>query len=124
MDKYEQDRRDAHADIAEAGAEVTLTWTTPDVVDGPSGSVTPGAPQVLQTPGLLLSYRTREIDGTSVLRSDKKLMLSALDAAARGVIPQAGWVATMADGVRYRVMDVDALAPDGHAILYWLQLRI
>lgn len=121
--KYAEERQDAHTDIAEAGAVVVLHWTTPDEVDGPNGTVIPGTSRTLPTVGLLLSYKDREVDGSSVLRSDRKLMMSALDAASANVEPLVGMVAEVS-GTRYRVMDVDQLAPDGHAILYWLQLRI
>ena len=120
---YANERREAAADLKEDGASVTLHSPGETVEDGATGDVTtvPGA-DVL-TFGILRDYSTREIDGTVIMRGDMQLIASAEELFTAGLVPNAGWAATVPIHGKLRVMRASPVAPGGVAVLWKLQLR-
>lgn len=109
----------ALAALAKAGMPVTLH--TPSTAGGyvPGVGVVPDSPgESHEGVGALLGYRQDQIDGTSILQGDQKLLLAPQIAKP----PQAGWMIT-AGGTTYSIKHVERVAPAGVAVLYKLQLR-
>lgn len=109
--------------IEEAGQAVTLN------IPGSGGGYIPGQGVVPANPattaegiGVLLDYKQHEIDGTTIMHGDQKLLLAPQIA----VVPTTTHTVTaMHLGVSktFTVKNVGAVAPAGVPVLYILQLR-
>lgn len=74
--------------------------------------------------GIELAYTAKEIDGTKILASDRKFMMSALSVKGEPIVaPVPGQRLQYADGKSRKVEAVEAFQPAGLAIYYFLQLR-
>lgn len=121
---YAVDRADADRDLQEDGAAVVLTVPGVDTQNGATGEVVAGVPVQVPTFALLKNYKAFEIDGSAILRTDTKCMLSAEGVFQAGVVPKVGGLVTLVEmGITYRVMDVAPVMPGGVPVFYWLQLR-
>lgn len=121
---YAEDRLDTDAELREDGAPVVLSRNVGGTVVGGTGQYVPGTEITIPTHALLKAYKSHEIDGTNVLRTDTKCMLSAEAVFRQNVVPAVGDMLTVSGlGKKFRVMDVQPLAPGGIAVFYWLQLR-
>ena len=106
------------------GQAVTLLPAGHGAYDPASGSAPPTAAGGQACCGIELAYSAREIDGTKILASDRKFMMSAL--SVHGVpitAPAAGQHVRYADGKARKVENVEAFHPAGLAIYYYVQLR-
>lgn len=106
--------------LTEYGQPVTLSHGTPGAYDPATGTV---ASTVITQPGFAaeLSYSARDIDGTLILRGDKKLLLAASGITAPTVddTVTVGTVGT----VVYTIKSINTLAPAGVAVIHELQGR-
>lgn len=66
-----------------------------------------------------LEYRAREVDGTTILSTDKRFYVAVEDLQ---ITPKTSWVLVV-DGVKYRIMDVNTLQPGDVVIMWDLQCR-
>ena len=113
MADYTQDAADALAAVADAGAAVTFTFTTPGTYDESTDTwSTPTTDTVtgsaIEIPGNPMTYQA-----LSLVRSKAPSLFFAPD--TYGDLPDAGYVVTWG-GVAYTVKDVQPLQPDGMAI--------
>ena len=112
MANYEQDRIDAYNDIKEAGATVELSRTT----KGARDPLTGGTIDTVTTHngvGVFLSFNSREINGTTVLNSDVKMLYA-------GDLPKIGDIVS-----GKRIEYIKPLDPDlTGAIIYTCGLRV
>ena len=109
--------------IEEAGQAVTLN------IPGSGGDYVPGVGVVPANPattaegiGVLLDYTQREIDGTTIMHGDQKLLLAPQIA----VTPSTAHTVTamhLGQSKTFSVKNVGAVAPAGQPVLYILQLR-
>lgn len=120
---YDEIAADALTAIEEAGQVVTLN------IPGTGGGYVPGVGVVPAEPattaegvGVLLDYTQREIDGTTIMHGDQKLLLAPQIAATPST---AHTVTAMHLGVNktFTVKHVAAVAPAGQPVLYIVQLR-
>lgn len=120
---YDEIATDALESIEDAGQSVTLN------IPGTGGGYVPGVGVVPGEPattadgvGVLLDYTQREIDGTSIMHGDQKLLLAPqIDA-----IPTTAHTVTamhLGETKTFTVKHVAAVAPAGQPVLYILQLR-
>lgn len=68
--------------------------------------------------GISQSYTTEEVNGNSVLSTDRKLTVEAT-----GEVPEVGDTVTL-QNTTYHVHKVDPLAPAGQAVIYKVQARL
>ena len=120
---YDEIAADALTAIEEAGQAVTLN------IPGTGGGYVPGVGVVPANPpttaegiGVLLDYTQREIDGTTIMHGDQKLLLAPQIEA----IPTTAHTVTvmhLGQSKTFTVKHVGAVAPAGQPVLYILQLR-
>lgn len=109
--------------LREFGMPVTLVNFGEAVRDLESGrSVAPET--AFNATGLSLSYNAYELNGTAILATDRKVLLSPVGIAA----PKKGSKITTLDPVSgaqttYTAEDVSVLAPAGIPVLYEVQAR-
>lgn len=105
------------------GQEVQIISSIPGAYDPATGTSGPAVPVVQRGCGIELAYKASEIDGTQVMKGDKKFMLSALDVFAKPIIrPSVGQRHQMA-GKPHRIEAVEAIEPAGTPVFFYLQLR-
>lgn len=113
---YAEDRADADELIDEFGQDGVLRQATST---GPNYDPTPGAPDDHPVVFVVLDYANREIDGTRVLATDKKVYL-----AAGGLTITPGLDdELLVDGNRHAIIQVKPLAPAGTVVFWELQVR-
>lgn len=120
---YDEIAAGALAAIEEAGQAVTLN------IPGTGGGYTPGVGVVPANPattaegiGVLLDYTQREIDGTTIMHGDQKLLLAPQIEA----IPSTAHTVTamhFGESKTFSIKHVAAVAPAGQPVLYIVQLR-
>lgn len=107
------------------GQAVTVTAPGAPSYDPATGVTTPGTPASQTGSGVVEKYSAQSIDGARIKTGDIKLLLSALQtngaALERPVADK--HTATLANGVKWRIVKVDAEEPAGVPICYTLQLR-
>ena len=116
---------DAQADIAtalemlqESGEQAVFSYTVDPVFDSNTGDLIFGGTSGTQTSyGYPESYSNAEIDGSTIMRGDIKLICSA--GALRPVV---GW-SCLLDSVNYRVMNCEPIREIGVDVIYYVQLR-
>lgn len=104
--------------LAEFGATVTVTRTTPGARDADTGTLAAGATQTWTPAGVKLEYSQREIDGTQILAGDQRVYMSAVS----GLDPKPGDVVTLG-AEAWRVVKSRTLAPAGVTVLLDVQVR-
>ena len=116
---------DAQADIAtalemlqESGEPAVFSYATTPVYDADTGDLISGGTSGTQTAyGYPENYSSREIDGSTIMLGDIKLICSA--GALRPVV---GW-SCLLDSVNYRVMNCEPIRESGVDVIYYVQLR-
>lgn len=103
--------------LTKFGRPVTLIKTTTGEYDPATGTVsqsTSSFPAVAAD----FAYELRDIDGTTIQRGDKRMLMApdVAQAPANGDVVQVG-------GESWSVISVDTLAPAGEPVLYTLQVR-
>lgn len=124
---YTKERDSADRKLKDKGAPVTLQWTTGDSVDGASGVHTPGTVKTVASWGLLKNYKRHEIDGTTIMATDRFCMLAAGPFIPLGLRPNSTMKMTVPDEfgtpVVYTIEHCEPFAPGGAVIFYRVQLR-
>lgn len=106
------------------GQEVTLKSGTPGAYIPATGTSAPSTPAIQRGCGIELAYKASEINGTQILRGDKKFMLSALGVDGLPItMPKVGSHLVYATGARFRVEGVDPDSPAGTPVYAYVQLR-
>lgn len=118
MSFYAETRAEADEILREFGRALTLTRRVSGAYDTATGTATVTATEYSGR-GAVFDYPARLIDGTHVLRGDKRIVMSA---QGLSVVPAPGDAITLGD-VDHRVIDVKALEPAGTVVLYTLQVR-
>ena len=115
---YDGLRATAGGLLSEYGMPMVLRKRTPGGYDPTTGGVTLGSIDIPCT-GAAFDYPAIAIDGTSIQRGDKKVLLSAegLDET-----PDTGDQIVTAEVAR-NVISVKAIAPAGTVVMFELQVR-
>jgi len=104
--------------IQKLGEPCTVTSTTEGTFDPATGTVGAGTTTVQSGFAAPDTYNSYEINGTTVLQGDVKLVLSKLDTR-----PSVGDTVQL-DSVTYRIMDVYPVRMSGADVVYVVQGRV
>lgn len=119
MGKYDAQKLTASRLLAKFGAAITIS----NANDQSGGFDPETGEQITSTPsddiacnGVMLGYKLNEIDGTTVLHGDAKIICDA---------PTKPNIDSVIDisGDIWRIVSVSVVQPDGDAIIYTLQVR-
>lgn len=113
---YARSRVVADRLISRFGQEATLSRP---VSTGPAHNPVEGTPQIHSVRLVVEEYRQNEIDGTRVLRTDKKVLL----AKAALTIEPTTTDQLLIGGKAHAIIDVRPLNPGGSVVLYEIQAR-
>ena len=100
-----------------ANAYLQLERQAGAVQDQNTGLWTDGTKTLLQLDGALTGYADKEIDGTRIMRGDKKLV------CAFDVTPLATDVVIVGGSQRFTIVQIDDVNHSGQTQVYKLQLR-
>jgi len=103
--------------IKSKGALISFTRESNDSFD-PATGATSGSTASYTAYGITLNYNKSEINGTTVLQSDIKLIMEGIASE-----PLAGDLAVI-DGAIYRCLAVKPTKPAGTSVIYEVQLRL
>lgn len=104
--------------LAAKGQPVVFQYETGGDVDPATGAVTtPPTPQSVAGNGYPSRYKTADVDGQQVLRTDTRLIVEQV-----ATLPKKGWRCVV-NGLALRVMDVQRITQGGVDIIYICQLR-
>ena len=98
-------------------AYLQLERQTGAVQDTNTGLWTDGTKKLLQLDGALTGYADKEIDGTRIMRGDKRLV------CAFDVSPLATDVVIVGGSKRFTIVQIDDVNHAGQTQVYQLQLR-
>lgn len=101
--------------LAEAGAPIVLVRVTEGAYDPATGAAALTETRI-DTIGAQFAYRSSEIDGDTVRRGDRRVLLVPAVAPAVGDVIEFG-------ASKLRVISVEAVAPAGVPVLYKAQGR-
>lgn len=115
---FDYGRSKATADrlVSKFGQSATLRRPTSS---GTAYNPTPGQPDDHPVTVVVLDYDRREIDGTRILATDRKVLLAVGNLA----IEPATSDKAVIGGVEHSIIDIQPLNPGGLVILYQLQVR-
>lgn len=102
--------------IADKGRPLNLRHDTIGVYDQATGAAIVTAGTARTVNGVVLNYPEKQIDGTLIMRADKKVLLDAYAAPTLSDV-------LILDGVEHSILDIKATAPAGTVLLYTLQVR-
>lgn len=102
--------------LREFGTSVTLKRTTGASTDPVTGVVTAGTADDQTTTGLLTPFPDRLIDGTRILASDRKLILSPEVRPLMTDKPVIG-------GQQWSIVQIDTIEPTDTPVVYMVQVR-
>lgn len=105
--------------IREFGKPVSITLVTPGVYDPSTSTKSPDAEEVTVTKGVQTSFSNRDVDGTSILATDVRLLVAATSLSRK---PRPGDRVIIA-GETFGVVNSTAVEPGPVALLYAVQLR-
>lgn len=127
MGTFYTDLRDGVADalLTEFGTAFVLQEEVGETYNEMTGFIdTPGSLTNHAVTGLFSDFKQDEIDGSNVLRSDFKVILSAVDPVTELPIAVPNTNMKFLDGVvEYKIIDVRPLRPGGVDVIYTLQVR-
>lgn len=118
MPNYERLAKSTAATLARFGAPAVLERVVVGEYDTTQGAPDEDSTQLYNTVAVRTAYKQSEVDGTSVLATDVKLLISPTIATP----PQTGDVIVL-DGERYTVVSVRAEKPASILLLYTVQAR-
>jgi hypothetical protein len=119
-DAFDYGRSKATADrlIARFGQAAVLR--RPGAPSGPVYDPTPGEPTDYACTIVVLAYDNREIDGTRILSTDKKVLLSKGSLAIEPALSDK----LVIGGTEHAIVDpIQPLSPGGVVVLYQVQAR-
>ena len=114
---YAETKADADELIAEFGQAATLR--RPGASTGDAWNPTQGAATDYGCMVVVLSYDYREIDGTRILSTDKKVLLAKASLSAEPATSDR----LLISGAEHAIIDVQPLNPGGTVVLYQIQAR-
>jgi hypothetical protein len=116
---YLETREDADALIAEFGQAIQLKrGTNSGVAWNPAVGV-----QTFDTVGVVLEFDRRQMNGTTILETDRRVLLAAGPLATQSINDVAPPDALVIDGVTVQVINVKTVKPAGVAVLFDCQVR-
>lgn len=118
MGFYDRISKTALKVIKKYGQVVTITRRTQGAYN-PATSTAPVTETTETARGVVYDYEANEIDGTMVQRSDSKLLLSSIGITK----PTVNDTATLANGDKFTIMNVDSVSPAGADVVYICQIR-
>lgn len=101
------------ARFGKAGKLERPTWT------GPKHSPVEGPPTIYDAVFVVGNYSSREVDGTRILQTDKKLII----APSLAVEPKLSDLLDDGEPVRLKIMDVKTIRPATRTLAYIAQVR-
>lgn len=113
---YSPAQKSAERMIERYGADATLLRPT---ASGPAYNPTPGAPVSLPVVAVTSTYGLREIDGTRILATDRRVLLAGRNLA----IEPATSDRLKVGATEYAIVDVRVVKPGATVIYYELQVR-
>lgn len=105
--------------LREFGKPVTVTLVTQGTYDPATSAKSHDAEIITATKGVQTSFSLRDVDGTSILATDVRLLVAASSLARK---PKPGDRVVIA-GETYGVVNSKAVEPGPVALLYAVQLR-
>lgn len=105
--------------IADKGQLVTLRRIDPSGAFNMDTETQPLAPVLFSASAVVLDFPIREIDGTTIIRGDRKVLIPASSAMPA---PQVGDELDIG-GVVHHVIHVKAINPAGTTVMYTLGAR-
>lgn len=98
------------------GQSIVLARTTGEEIDPITGAVTAGTDASVTTTGVLLKYPDSMIDGTRILSSDRRMIIS------NEQVPQPSDKPTL-NNQEWSIIGIETLSPAGTDVIYELQVR-
>lgn len=121
MTKFAADHAGALADLAEAGASVTFTLTTPGTYDAATDTHSSPTTSTVTGSAIKVSGRPKKYEALGLRESEAPTLLFA--PTTYGQLPALG--ASVAWGsATYTVRDVDSVAIDGTAIIAYVVVAV
>lgn len=102
--------------LTKFGQSITLARTTGSSVDPVTGTVTAGSDASVTTTGVLLKYPDSMIDGTRIIASDRRMIVS------NEQVPDPSDKPTL-NGQDWSIVNIETLSPAGTDVIYELQVR-
>lgn len=119
MTFYEEMAQLTREQIDEYGRLAIIRRTTGNTYDPSTDTNSDGAVTEASVKMLFTDYREREIDGTIIIRGDKKVLIAD---AAVNTPPKHNDI--IIDGLNeYKVIDLDTIQPGDTPLIYKLQVR-
>jgi len=104
--------------IYKFGQNVVLERTTAQTINPVTGEVTGGGVEILNTRGILQNYDAKDIDGTLILATDKKLLIDGSVAPLITDNPKVG------NKYLGAIVSIKEVAPDVEtSLVFVLQVR-
>lgn len=106
--------------INDKGRTITVREPSGDQVFDPENfTFEEGTPDDTDVKGLFTQFATKDVDGTNVLSSDKRLLIPASALAAA----PSNSAKILDGGTEYQVINTEVLQPGDTPILYMVQVR-
>lgn len=102
--------------LTQKGQTVTLRQQTAGAYDPATGAATVTTTNVTGIPAAVFGFKNMEVDGTLILKGDKKVLMAV------GTKPTKNDVVSIG-GIDHAVLDVEEVSPAGTDVLYKLQCR-
>lgn len=113
MADYTQTHADALADVADAGASVTFTFTSPGTYDATTDTWSTPTTTTVTGSAVEVKGNPDTYERLSLVHSSAPSLFFTPD--TYGSLPRPGYTVTW-NSIAYTVKDVDPLAPDGTPI--------
>ena len=105
--------------IKDKGRSMSLNVTAVAAYNTATSAAVVAAPAVVACFGVVLDFPAKEINGTTILSTDKKVILSV-----EGVAQEPKTFGSMTiGGLLHEIITCKTLAPAGIAVIYTLQVR-
>ena len=114
---YARSKATAARLLARFGQAATLRRPS---TGGTAYNPTQGSPADYPVTIVVTDYETREVDGTRILSTDKKVLLAK---GSLSVEPATSDLLIEASGAVYKIVNVQPLNPGGTVVMYTIQAR-
>lgn len=119
MSFYPDLRATAERLLIGKGQRISLRKQTAGAYNPATGSTGITSSTYTGIPAAVVGYKNAEIDGTLILKGDKKVLLGA---DSLSVVPEKDDVLSIG-GVDHSIKDVEHVAPGGVDVIYKIQAR-
>ena len=103
--------------LIDKGQRITYVQRAAGAYDPTTGEVSNTETNFSGIPAAVVNFKNSEIDGTMVLKSDRKVLMGA------GVVVPEATGLLLIGGVTYAIVDVEAVTPAGTDVIYKVQAR-